>query len=194
MTIEFIRKHPRVSVTLESTDGRPTAFSDPVDLMIQPAREPLRDSSLVARRLAQARYLLVATPQVLAVLPRTPPSPDWPVMPVVGWTFTAQSSRWLLEHVDGASVELPIAARFASDNLLLVRQAALAGLGVAQLPPVLCQADIEAGRLVVLSPGWSPPRVSIYALYPSRRVLTLAGRLFIEALSEAFIPLSTPAA
>jgi DNA-binding transcriptional LysR family regulator len=194
LAIEFILQHPRVSLTLESTDGRMTAFSDPVDLLIQPAREALRDSSLVARKLAEARYLLVGSPDVLARLPDGPPSPDWPAVPVVGWTFTAQAERWPLLHADGATVQLAVAARFASDNLLLVREASLAGLGVAQLPPLLCQADIDAGRLGVFAAGWSPPSVSIYAIYPSRRVLTLAGRCFVDALGEAFAQLGRPAA
>lgn len=193
LAIEFIRKYARVSITLESTDGRLTAFSDPVDLMIQPAKEPLRDSSLVARKLVEARYLLVATPEVKALLPEAPASSSGPAMPIIGWTFAPPSNRWTLVNASGETIEVPVESRFASDNLILIREAALAGVGVAQLPPMLCDADILAGRLCVVAPGWSPPTVSIYAIYPSRRVLTLAGRYFVDALSEAFAKLGSPA-
>jgi DNA-binding transcriptional LysR family regulator len=190
LAIEFMTRHPRVSITLESTDGQLVAFSDPVDLMIQPSKEPLRDSSLVARKLVEARYLLVAAPAVAAALHAVSEAPDWPTIPAIGWTFFApQAGRWQLQHADGAELEIPVQTRFTSDNLLLVRQAALAGMGVAQLPPVLCAADIRAGHLSVVAPGWSPPAVSIYAIYPSRRVLTLAGRSFVDALGDAFAQL-----
>lgn len=79
--------------------------------------------------------------------------------------------------------------RFSTDNLLLIREAALAGVGVAQLPYVLCRRDIEEGRLRVIAPDWAAPQVGIYALYPSRRALTLAGRRFIDALEEGMASL-----
>jgi DNA-binding transcriptional LysR family regulator len=191
--IEFVRKYARVSVTLVSTDGRPTAFSDPVDVLIQPSMEPLRDSSLVARKLVEARYLLVAAPGVTAVLPEIPASPDSAALPVIGWTFAPQSNRLPLLRATGEITEIPVEIRFSSDNLNLIREAALAGIGIAQLPPVLCDADIRAGRLCVVAPGWSPPTVSIYAIYPSRRVLTLAGRYFVDALSESLAKLGSAA-
>ena len=80
--------------------------------------------------------------------------------------------------------------RFTTDNLLLVREAALAGVGVAQLPYALCREDIDAGRLGLIAPDWSPPRVGIYVLYPSRSSLTLAGCKFIDALAEGMAPLN----
>ena len=190
--IEFVKKYARVSVTLVSTDGRPTAFSDPVDVLIQPSIEPLRDSSLVARKLVEARYLLVAAPELAALLPEIPASPDGCAMPAIGWTFAPQADRLRLLRATGETTEVPVEIRFSSDNLNLILAAALAGIGVAQLPPVLCEADIGAGRLRVVAPGWSPPTVSIYAIYPSRRVLTLAGRCFVDALSEALAKLGSP--
>ncbi|MGH2525101.1 MAG: LysR family transcriptional regulator, partial [Anaerolineales bacterium] len=128
LAIAFIRKYTRVSVTLESTDGRPTAFSDPVDLLIQPSTQPLRDSSLVARKLVDARYLLVAAPGVQAVVPEAPASSGAQAIPVVGWTFASQASRWSLSHSAGGTIEVPVEVRFSCDNLILIREAALAGV------------------------------------------------------------------
>jgi DNA-binding transcriptional LysR family regulator len=189
LAIEFMRKHPRVTFTLESTDGRAAGFNDPVDLLIQPSTMPLRDSSLVARKLVDASYLVVAAPEVCAALPREPVASGGAPLPVIGWTFAPQASRWALTHADGRTVEVPVEARFSSDNLILIRDAALAGVGVAQLPPTMCRADLEAGRLRLVAPGWAPPRVAMHVLYPSRRVLTLAGRRFVERLCLAFAPL-----
>ena len=53
----------------------------------------------------------------------------------------------------------------------------------------LCRPDVAAGHLQVVAAGWSPPPVSLYVLYPSRRALTLAGRQFVELLAEGCAPL-----
>lgn len=194
LAIEFIRKHPRAAVTLVTTDGRTSAFSDPVDLLIQPSTRALPDSSLVARKLVDSNYLLVASPALLDGLPRLSVPRDLGTCPVIGWTFTTPSSRWLLAHPEQGSAEVAVEPRFTTDNLMLVLDAALAGVGVAQLPEVLCDAELRAGRLRIVLPGWAPPTITIHALFPSRRVLTPGGRVFLDMLSQAFLVLGrTPA-
>jgi DNA-binding transcriptional LysR family regulator len=64
---------------------------------------------------------------------------------------------------------------------------------VAQLPVSTCGEDLESNRLCVIAPGWAPPLISLYALYPSRRDLTLAGRRFLELLCEASVALGRAA-
>lgn len=189
MAIQFMERHPRVCITLESTDGRSRPFSDPVDLMIQPALQPFKDSSLVARNLVDTRYVLIAAPGVRHGIPHAPQPDQFPPFPAVGWSFFNHPGRWSLRHPEYGECDLAVDVRFTTDNLLLVREAALAGVGVAQLPAALCRSDIEAGRLQVVAGGWLPPPVSIYVLYPSRRALTLSGRQFIETLAEGFAPL-----
>jgi DNA-binding transcriptional LysR family regulator len=194
LAIEFIRKYPRAAVTLVTTDGRSSAFSDPVDLLIQPSTRTLPDSSLVARKLVDSHYLLVASPALLDAMPRPSVPQDLGACPVIGWTFSTPSSRWLLAHPEQGTAEVVVEPRFSTDNLMLVRDAALAGVGVAQLPEVLCDADLRAGRLQVVLPGWTPPTITIHALFPSRRVLTPGGRTFLEMLAQAFLVLGrTPA-
>lgn len=76
--------------------------------------------------------------------------------------------------------------RFSSDNLTVIREAALAGLGIARLPPAFCRHDIEQKKLCVVMPGWSPPPMSVYALYPSRRHVSNISKLFLAALTLQF--------
>jgi DNA-binding transcriptional LysR family regulator len=193
MALRVMALHPRVRITLESTDGRSRPFNDPVDLAIQPALAPLRDSSLVARNLTDARYLLVAAPGLQHGIPQAPKPGQFPVFPAVGWSFFAHPARWTLRHAEHGECELAVDVRFTTDSLMLVRDAALAGVGVAQLPAAMCRPDVEAGRLCVVARDWAPPPVHMYVLYPSRRALTAAGRLFVQALAEGFAPLGAPA-
>lgn len=189
IAIAFMARYPSVRISIESTDGRNRPFSEPADLAIQPSLQPLRDSSMVARSLIEARYVMVGAPQLQDGIPAAPGPADFPFFPAVGWTFFPHAARWLLRHREHGQHEIAVDVRFTTDNLLLVREAALAGVGVAQLPYELCRQDIDGGRLQVIAPDWSPPRVGIFVLYPSRRSLTLAGRKFIDALAEGMASL-----
>jgi DNA-binding transcriptional LysR family regulator len=189
IAIAFMARYPSVRVSIESTDGRSRPFSEPADLAIQPSLQPLRDSSMVARRLIEARYVMVGAPHLQDGIPAAPGPADFPCFPAVGWTFFPHPARWSLRHREHGEHEIAVDVRFTTDNLLLVREAALAGVGVAQLPYALCREDMDGGRLRTIAPDWSPPRVGIYVLYPSRRSLTLAGRKFIDALTEGMASL-----
>jgi DNA-binding transcriptional LysR family regulator len=99
--------------------------------------------------------------------------------------YPAQLSREQQQRVAEVSAQ----PRFTTDKLMLVKEAALAGLGIAQLPEVLCATEVHTGRLQVALPGWAPPSIAIHALFPSRRFLTPAGRTFLEMLGKAFLVL-----
>lgn len=193
IAIAFMARYPSVRVSIESTDGRNRPFSEPADLAIQPSLQPLRDSSMVARSLVEVRYVMVGASRLQDGIPATPGPADFPRFPAIGWAFLPHPARWSLRHREHGEHEIAVDVRFTTDNLLLVREAALAGVGVAQLPYALCREDIDAGQLRVIAPEWLPPHVGIYVLYPSRRSLTLAGRKFIDALAEGMASLDREA-
>jgi DNA-binding transcriptional LysR family regulator len=83
-------------------------------------------------------------------------------------------------------VDVAVSPRLSSDNLLVLREAALAGCGVAPMATLMCSADVAAGRLQIVAPGWAPPPAQLYAVYGSRRTLSVAGRAFIEGF-EGFL-------
>jgi len=186
IAIAFARKHPQVCLTLKTTDG--SAPDEHFDLIIQPARRALADSSMVAQQLMASPYVLVASPTLMeeAGFPQDPRQlMEWPT---IGWSFDEHAAKWTLWGPQGETATVPVKARLHSDSLLVIRKAAIAGIGVAQLPQVLCQKDIDEGSLGIVAPGWAPFPMSVYALYPSRHHLTHAGRLFLAALSQALSP------
>ncbi len=187
VAIAFARSHPRVTLTLKTTDG--SALDEHFDLIIQPARRALADSSMVAQQLMAARYVLVASPTLIADagFPADPQQlMEWPA---IGWSFDEHAAKWTLWGPQGETAIVPVKPRLHSDSLLVIQKAAIAGIGVAQLPLGLCQKDIDEGSLAVVAPGWAPLPISVYALYPSRHHLTHGGRLFLAALSQALSPL-----
>ena len=59
-------------------------------------------------------------------------------------------------------------------------------MGVALLPLVVAQADVEQGRLVRVLPDWEPEPVELFALYSSRLSTSPKVRVFLEFLRESF--------
>jgi len=183
---EFALAHPRVRLRLSTTMGTVESLTKHFDLVLLPSAQSLPDSEMIVQRLAFAPYLLVATPAVVEAA-GYPAYPEGGLaVDAIGWGSAEESSCWHLIGPDQQHAELGTRIRFSSDNLLVIREAALAGLGVARLSAALCRQDIEQGRLRVLMPGWAPPPMSIYALYASRRHISIAGKLFLLELIRQF--------
>jgi DNA-binding transcriptional LysR family regulator len=73
-----------------------------------------------------------------------------------------------------------------TDDLIALRHAVLAGIGIAHLPSVVVRDDLAAGRLVQLVPGWTPKSGIVHAIFPSRRGLLPSVRTLIDFLGEEF--------
>jgi DNA-binding transcriptional LysR family regulator len=69
-----------------------------------------------------------------------------------------------------------------SEDLLVLKEAVLAGYGIADLAPSIFKTEIADGRLIRLLPKWQLPEVSMYAMYPSRQGLPLAVRMLMDHL------------
>jgi DNA-binding transcriptional LysR family regulator len=182
--IAFAKEHRDVRLTLDTSGGSFSTKMDHYDIAIQPARETLANSQLVRRKLTRAPYSLVAAPALLGSLGKEPSSlNNLKSCPGIGWAADDFSSRWKLINQNGKAAEIDVTLAFNGNNLGVIRRAALAGLGLARLPLPMCETDLREGRLVRPLANWSPPSVTVYALYSSRSSLTLAGKLFISGLA-----------
>jgi DNA-binding transcriptional LysR family regulator len=175
----FLLRYPRVQLAIATTTGMVEALAERADLVLHPASVPMPDSRMVARRLYQAPFMLVAAPGVADGL--TDPQALAQVR-VLGWEYMGPLQRWTLVHTQGDTVEVPVQPCLVSDNLLVLREAALAGAGVAPMSALMCGEEIAQGRLRVVAPGWSPPPATFYAVYASRTALPRAGRVFLDEL------------
>jgi DNA-binding transcriptional LysR family regulator len=97
--------------------------------------------------------------------------------------------RWQLTR-DGAPIQVPIQAVMCSNNGDVLREAALAGQGIALLPTFLVGPDIKAHRLAVVLPAYPPSALGIHALYAPNRYLAAKTRLLIDFLAARFGHLS----
>ncbi len=189
MLAEFMARHPRVEIHLEATNRRVDVVSEAIDLAIRVRPPPLADSDLVMRVFADRGQCLVASPALLAQR-GTPQVPaDLSRLPSLDLGVPQSEHVWRLFGPDGAQADIHRRPRFVTGGMLALRAAALAGVGVVQLPHMLVRDELARGDLVRLLPDWAPRREIVHAVFASRRGLLPSVRALIDFLAERFAAL-----
>ncbi|WP_349744638.1 LysR family transcriptional regulator [Roseateles cavernae] len=193
MLAEFLAAHPRVELHLEETNRRVDVIAEGIDIAIRVRPPPLQDSELLMRALSDRGQCLVASPALLAQAG----------MPALGLSGPAELARlpsmdlgqpqdehlWVLQGPDGARAELRHSPRYVTRAMLALRAAAVAGVGVVQLPRMMVSEQFARGELVPVLPGWEPRREIIHAVFASRRGQLPAVRALIDFLAQRFAAL-----
>jgi DNA-binding transcriptional LysR family regulator len=185
---QFAERYPKIQLALSLSDRAVNLIDEGFDLAIRIAE--LEDSALAARKLAPNRRVVCASPEYLRQhgTPRTPDDLAAHNFLVTTWGHDFSMS---LDYKgpDGKPGSVRVSGRYACDNWEVLREWALAGLGVALKSTWDVRRHLEDGSLVALCPGYSfDTDVAIYAVYPHRRNLPAKTRAFIEFLAESFGP------
>lgn len=180
----FLAQHPRLALDVEFTDSITDLVATGTDVAIRIGA--LQGSSLVARRLATDRRVLCASPDYLRRrgTPRTPAElAQHDCLLLRGGP--APRDRWRLGDGSGGHVTVRVRGRYQSNLGDALREAALAGLGIAQHSTWHVCDDLRAGRLVLVLPEHPPPDAAIHAVTPQRRKPARA-RAFIDFVAARF--------
>ncbi len=180
----FMAQHPKVNLILDATDREVNLVEERVDLVLR-SRLELEDSAgLVARPLLSARRIMVASPAYLGRIDQPSGPRDLSVCDTLGRPvelFEGQA-RWELNGPAGEVVAVQITPRLVSNDLRLLLEAAIHGIGVALLPEPIVAAGIRAGQLAQVLPDWTTTTHHIYLLYPSPRGMLPSVRSLIDYL------------
>src|ERR687898_3478040 len=182
---KFAERYPDVQLALSLSDRNVNVVEEGFDLAVRIA--DLADSSLAARKLAPNRRVVCASPAYLQRhgAPRTPED----LAQHNCLTTTDFTMNWDYRDPDGKPGSARVTGRYACDNWEVLREWALAGLGVALKSTWDVRRHLEDGSLVSLLPGYTfASDVAIYAVYPHRSHLPAKTRAFIEFLAESFGP------
>lgn len=179
---QFMSIHPKISLTLDLDDRRVDAAADGYDAVIR--HGPIDESRLVVWRLASSRRLLVAAPSYLARRGRPQTSADlethdgifYANRGVADWRFVSA----------GRAVVVRAAARFCVNNGDMMRDAAIAGLGIALLPMFVAGAAIRAGELNAIEIGIQAEEEFIFVAHPEGRPPSAKLRALVQHLRAVF--------
>src|SRR5260221_5117869 len=144
---EFLLRHPKVNVVAHATDHYVDIVGENYDVAIRAHSDPLPNSTLVQRTLTPAPWFLFAgAAYVDAKGPFDTPS-ELAKHPSLFMMRTGVKPTWRLRRSTrrGHEVVLPLTPRLLVDDMLSLKQAAIAGLGVVALPGYVCRDDVKSG-------------------------------------------------
>ncbi|KVD83903.1 LysR family transcriptional regulator [Burkholderia stagnalis] len=183
---DYADRYSDVTVEITLSDRVVELIDEGYDVAVRAAPSGLKSSSLVARQIATAHILLVASPDYLAKrgTPRT-------IADLAQHNYLRRDTNATV--LDSMVTEAAAASRVTlSGNLIVnhlegLRAAVLGGAGIALLGTEVVGDDLETGRLVPVLLDAVPPReLPIYAVYASRRHVSAKVRSFVDFLAARF--------
>jgi DNA-binding transcriptional LysR family regulator len=188
MVAGFLLRHPKVNLVAHATDQNVDIVGENYDVAIRAHSDPLPDSTLVQRTLTPAPWFLFAGAAYLDANapPQTPK--DLQDRPSLFMMRTGVAPVWRLRHSNKPKREvvMRLTPRLLSDDMIALKQAAIAGLGIVALPGYVCREDVRSGALQRVLPAWLAGDSTITALIPYRRGLLPSVRVFVDHLAAEF--------
>lgn len=178
--VDFLKQHPQLKIDLQTSEAALNLVEARIDLAIRISAEP--DPALIGRVLAPCASVLVASPSYLAAQGMPTHPSDLRAHRCLSYANFGKSV-WTLHRQDDVA-EVGVASHFSANEATALLRATLAGGGVALQPTYLANPHLADGSLLRVLPDWTPPDMSIYALYPSRKHLSPAVRNFLDFLAE----------
>ncbi len=179
----FLKQYPDVGIDLSLTDRRVSLIEEGFDLAIRIGT--LDDSTMIARKLAPMRVVVVASPDYLAEH-GTPAHPnDLSDHRCIVDTNIRSDRRWRF-RIDGRESTVPVDGPYLVDSPEASRAMAVAGVGIGMCAMYVANSDIVAGRLQPLFEEYEAYDFGVYAIYPQSRHLTTRVRVLIDHLVFSF--------
>lgn len=188
---DFLKQYPEVNVVLDVSNRRVDLIDEGIDVALRVRMGSLEDTSLVMRTLGRSHSILVASPDFLSRYGEPDCPKDLVNYPMLSLHQPNEQYSWRFNSEDGKVVDVTTTPRLLTDDMVVLREIALAGEGMAALPLLLIHQEVKQGKLVRVLPNWHLPYGLLHAVYPSRRGLLPAVRVFIDFLSSNVLELSS---
>ena len=176
----FLDRHPALRVDMSINDARQDLVVDGVDVALRLGSLP--DSAVVARKLAEAPRLVVASPAYLERRGRPRNPADLAAHAVIIGPGVAGSNA-LTFIKEGRRASARVEGRLTTAANEGATAGAMAGLGITITSLWACRAEIERGELVRVMEDWEMAKVELHALFPAGRAASPAARAFIDYLA-----------
>jgi DNA-binding transcriptional LysR family regulator len=186
MLAEFMNRYPKITLHLEATNRRVDVLAEGIDVAIRARPAPLDDSDLAMRVLSDRGHCIVGSPGRLE-RDGTPQSPDELAnYPSLARGSPQQTHTWTLRGPRHQVVTIALHPKLVTTDMFALRTAAMAGVGLVQLPLLMVRDQLGAGTLVHVLPEWEPRREIIHVVFPTRRGLVPSVRCLIDHLAASY--------
>lgn len=180
LVAEFLRAHPDVSFDMDLADRTVDVIGEGFDMALRIGR--LQDSTLVAQKLIDVRMIACCSPgyRRRRHAPATPA--DLAQHACLPYGQAGRASWEFI--VDGVRTSLDVEGPLRSNNGEVLRDSAIAGLGIVYLPDFIVAGSVDAGLLVEVLAPYMPPPNALHAVYPRHRETSVTIRAFTQFLRE----------
>ncbi|MEZ3498392.1 LysR family transcriptional regulator [Pantoea sp. KPR_PJ] len=177
---QFLKQHPALQFHIELADRYVDVIGEGFDMAIRIGT--LADSTLIARSLGEQRRLICASPDYLARA-GIPATPDDLTQHACLRYGREALSGWELQQA-GKRMSLMVHGPMLSNNGEMLRDAAIAGLGLVLLPAFIVASALKSGELVSVLEPFQPAPLRLNAVYPQHRQRSEVNRVLLNFLQQ----------
>lgn len=179
----FMRQYPRVNLHVKIFNREVDIISEGYDLSLKLLTEDPKNSSLVMRKICHVPTALMINPAENINYQEINVPEDLANVPTVGWLSAYLQAAWTFQRADH-EVKINSDSRMICDDIRLIKEAIIKGIGVGCLPLRLAHQELSDGRLITILDDWTLEQPEIVAFYPSRQGLPPAVRALIDFIVE----------
>ena len=183
LTRSFLERYPGMRLQLVAADRPVDLIGERIDLALRVRVALTSDAELTMRSLGSSTRVLVASP---ALANRLNDIEQLKQTPTLATSDADAETEWRLESADGQAHLHRHEPRLGCADMAAVREAAVAGLGVALLPYHACLPALDDRRLVRALPEWRGQKGLVHLVFTTRRGLPVAVRALIDHLAAGF--------
>jgi DNA-binding transcriptional LysR family regulator len=184
---DYLETYPDVRLVSVAASEQVTLLRDGFDVAIVAGALPDAGASFLATKLGEADYGIYAAPRYAERKGMPQSHVDLARFDLLAWGETDMRGLWRLSSgAREAAVEFK--PRLVCNDVMLLRQAVLSGLGIAALPASICRHDLASGRMLEVLPGWRVPPTPFYAVFPNQHGIPPHVRALIDYLVERLRP------
>ena len=180
---DFMTRYREIKIQLTLEDRFVDPIAEGYDLLIR-ISSPLQSPSLIVHPITTITRILCAAPSYLLSKGIPADAQDLKTHSCLHYGYLATGGRWQFIY-EGEEQFVSIDGAFCSNNGEVLRDAALKGLGIVQLPKFMVEKELKRGDLQIVLPTYQLPELTLYVVYPVNRHMSKKVQLFTQFIQEA---------
>lgn len=181
---QFLKKYPEIKVQLMVSNRRVDIINEGIDIALRVRDNLDDDPSLVIRKFENIEQHLFASQAYLNQYGTLNKPEELSQHRILSMVDELTDQQMVLHDQDNKILKIKVNPVLMGSDLIMLAQLASQDMGIVLLPDSIVQDYVKSGRLVRVLPEWKAPHGIFHAVYPSRRGLLPAVRVFIDYLVE----------